>query len=66
MEKKLYMTPAVEVVATEAEELLAGSFALDEDGGTGTVSDEIVDVPGMGRLGLDLDIPDMSRLPFEW
>ena len=66
MEKKLYMTPAVEVVATEAEELLAGSFALDEEGGTGTVSDEIVDVPGMGRLGLDLDIPDMSRLPFEW
>ena len=64
MEKKLYMTPVVEVVATEAEELLAGSFVLDEDGGTGTVSDEIVDVPGMSRL--DLDIPDLSRLPFEW
>jgi len=62
MEKKLYMTPVVEVVATEAEELLAGSFDLDENGGTGIVSDEIVDVPGMSRL----DIPDMSRLPFEW
>lgn len=49
MEKKLYMTPAVEVVATEAEELLAGSFELNEEGGTGTVSDEIIDVPGLSR-----------------
>lgn len=62
MEKKLYMTPAVEVVATEAEELLAGSFELNEEGGTGTVSDEIIDVPGLGRIDL---LPEMPELPFE-
>ena len=63
MEKKLYMTPEVEVVATEAEELLAGSFTLDEEGGTGTGSDDIVDIPGMSRFEI---LPDMSRVPFEW
>ena len=53
MEKKLYMTPATEVVMTEADELLAGSITLDEDGGTGTLSDEEVDVPGLSRFAVE-------------
>lgn len=49
MEKKLYIAPQTEVLATEAEELLAGSINLTEEGGSGTLSDEEVDGPGLSR-----------------
>jgi hypothetical protein len=49
MEKKMYMTPAVEVLATEAEELLAGSINLGDEGGTGTLGEGEVNGPGLSR-----------------
>lgn len=45
----MYMTPAVEVLATEAEELLAGSINLGDEGGTGTLGEGEVNGPGLSR-----------------
>lgn len=49
MEKKIYMTPDVEVLSTETENLLAGSPLIDLEGGTGTLSDDETDGPGLSR-----------------
>ncbi len=50
MEKKSYMTPDVEVLSTETENLLAGSPLIDLEGGTGTLSDEVTDGPDMSPM----------------
>lgn len=47
MEKKAYIIPVVEVVATDAEELLAGSVTLTEEEGSASLFEEVVDLPGM-------------------
>lgn len=49
MEKKLYITPAVEMFATEAGELLAGSINLTDEGGSGSLGEGEVNGPGLSR-----------------
>lgn len=49
MEKKQYIMPQASVLVTEAEELLAGTITLDGEGGSGSLSDDEVNVPGLSR-----------------
>lgn len=49
MEKKQYIMPQASVLVTEAEELLAGTITLDDDGGSGSLSNDEVNVPGLSR-----------------
>lgn len=52
MEKKLYISPVVELETMVEETLMTGSLTLDGDSGTGTLNDTEVDTEGLNR---DLD-----------
>ncbi len=49
MEKKQYIMPQASVLVTEAEELLAGTITLNDEGGSGSLSNDEVNVPGLSR-----------------
>ena len=49
MEKKQYIMPQASVLVTEAEELLAGTITLGDEGGSGSLSDDEVNVSGLSR-----------------
>ena len=52
MEKKLYISPVVELETMVEETLMTGSLTLDGDSGTGTLNNTEVDTEGLNR---DLD-----------
>ncbi|MBQ8486719.1 MAG: hypothetical protein IJ533_10510 [Prevotella sp.] len=52
MEKKLYISPVVELETMVEETLMAGSLNLNGDSGTGTLNNTEVDAEGLNR---DLD-----------
>jgi hypothetical protein len=49
MEKKQYIMPQASVLVTEAEELLAGTITLNDESGSGSLSNDEVNVPGLSR-----------------
>jgi len=49
MEKKQYIIPRPAVLFPGPEELLAGTITLNDEGGSGSLSNDEVNVPGLSR-----------------
>ena len=53
--KKIYMTPATNIMLVELQQIMAGSFNLNEDGGTGNPSEEGAEGDALSRRGSSWD-----------